>query len=83
MRRPVMAARLMVVEGEVQKSEEGVVHLMATRVHDRSAWLNDLGAAGSQSMAIHVPHVAQPQDTDRRSHHPRNVRILPRSQYFH
>jgi error-prone DNA polymerase len=36
MGRPVMAARLMLVEGRVQKSPEGVVHLMATNVIDRS-----------------------------------------------
>src|SRR3546814_9018869 len=29
-RRAVMASRLMLVEGEVQRSAEGVVHLMAT-----------------------------------------------------
>src|SRR3546814_8393337 len=33
-RRPVMAARLMMVEGEVQRSPENVVHLIASRVHD-------------------------------------------------
>jgi error-prone DNA polymerase len=40
LRRPVMAARLMLVEGRVQKSPEGVVHLMATHVIDRSDALN-------------------------------------------
>src|SRR3546814_1395740 len=39
-RRPVMASRLMLVEGEVQRSKEGVVHLMASRVHDRTAELS-------------------------------------------
>ncbi|NWH08367.1 MAG: error-prone DNA polymerase [Alphaproteobacteria bacterium] len=36
LRRPVMAARLMLVEGRVQKSQEGVVHLMTTNMIDRS-----------------------------------------------
>jgi len=36
LRRPVMAARLMLVEGRIQKSPEGVVHLMAGNVIDRS-----------------------------------------------
>ncbi len=36
LRRPVMAARLMLVEGRVQKSPEGVVHLMASHIVDRS-----------------------------------------------
>ncbi|MCU0819701.1 MAG: error-prone DNA polymerase [Beijerinckiaceae bacterium] len=47
LRRPVMAARLMLVEGRVQKSPEGVVHLMATNVIDRSAMLDHLWDAGS------------------------------------
>ena len=83
MRRPVMAARLMVVEGEVQRSEEGVVHLMATRVHDRTAWLNELTREKKKSASIQVPRAAQPQDNDRRGHHPRSVRILPKSRDFH
>ena len=41
-RREVMAARLMEVEGEVQRSKEGVMHLIARRVFDRSALLNRL-----------------------------------------
>jgi error-prone DNA polymerase len=36
LRRPVMAARLMLVEGRVQRSPEGVVHLMASHIIDRS-----------------------------------------------
>ena len=35
-RRAVMASRLMVLHGVVQRSEEGVIHLMTTRVDDRS-----------------------------------------------
>ena len=50
-RRAVMAARLMLVEGEVQRSQEGVVHLMATRVQDRSAELRRLSS----------DHVVDPQ----------------------
>jgi error-prone DNA polymerase len=42
LRRPVMAARLMLVEGRVQKSPEGVVHLMASHILDRSDALERL-----------------------------------------
>src|SRR3546814_12665726 len=42
-RRAVMASRLMLVVGEVQRSKEGVVHLMASRVADRTAMLDALG----------------------------------------
>ena len=41
-RRAVMASRLMVLHGIVQRSEEGVVHLMTTRVDDRSGELRRL-----------------------------------------
>jgi error-prone DNA polymerase len=70
-RGPVMSARLMVIEGEVQHSKEGVVHLMARRVHDRTPMLARLDDAQDD---------ARPPQ---RAGHPRNVRILPRSRDFH
>jgi error-prone DNA polymerase len=42
LRRPVMAARLMQVEGRIQKSPEGVTHLMARQIIDRSDLLRHL-----------------------------------------
>ena len=42
MRRPVMAARLMVATGEVQRSVEGVTHLMTTRVEDYTFMLDEI-----------------------------------------
>ncbi len=41
-RAQVMGARLVVVEGRVQKSAEGVIHVMAERVHDRTRELSRL-----------------------------------------
>jgi error-prone DNA polymerase len=41
-RSEVMGARLMLVEGRVQKSPEGVTHLMGARVYDRSPALMQL-----------------------------------------
>ena len=88
-RREVMSARLLLVEGRVQKSPEGVIHLMGVRVHDRTAELKRLlddtpesppgqkGAPGSIERALSLP--AYPPG----SQHPRNVRILPRSRDFH
>jgi error-prone DNA polymerase len=69
-RKEVMGARLLVAEGLVQKSPEGVVHLMATRLIDRSQDLNLLSDDA-------LPPVAP---THR---HPRNVRVLPPSRDFH
>lgn len=52
LRRPVMAARLMLVEGRVQKSPEGVVHLMTTHVIDRSDALDLMWNAQSSGLAL-------------------------------
>jgi error-prone DNA polymerase len=54
-RREVMAARLMMVEGRVQKSPEGVTHLMATRIFDRSGELDRLWGADRTGLAISKP----------------------------
>ncbi len=69
-RKEVMGARLLLAEGKVQKSPEGVVHLMAQRLIDRSA---DLKQLSGDAVPRHSP-----------SHrHPRNVRVLPPSRDFH
>jgi error-prone DNA polymerase len=69
-RKEVMGARLILAEGKVQKSPEGVVHLMAERLIDRSADLRLLsGQALSTVRPVH--------------RHPRDVRILPPSRDFH
>lgn len=52
LRRPVMAARLMLVEGRVQRSGEGVVHLMVSHVVDRSDALDHLWEAESSGLAL-------------------------------
>ena len=82
-RRNIMASRLMLVEGELQRSPEGVVHLMANRIDDRTAELDRLSGV----------HDAMPQKTradedlhpgyPRTYSHPRSVRILPKSRDFH
>lgn len=78
-RRAVMSARLMVVEGEVQRSKEGVVHLMASRVFDRTDLLRTLADEAPQPALCRPDEVARPVQ----SRHPRDVRILPRSRDFH
>jgi error-prone DNA polymerase len=87
-RRPIMAARLMLIEGEVQRSPEGVVHLMASRVHDRSRALDLLSATHdgrpAPERADEFIHPDQPSTHHvRRGGHPRDVRILPKSRDFH
>lgn len=81
-RRAVMASRLMVIEGEVQRSKEGVVHLMATTVTDRTHELQRLSEE-------HDANVPTPRNDEfarpvyPRHGHPRDVRILPKSRDFH
>jgi error-prone DNA polymerase len=86
-RRPVMAARLMEVHGIIQKSEEGVVHLMGAHVVDRTAELSRLSedhpTRTQLSRADVFEHPQPPRDTVPRGSHPRNVRILPASRDFH
>ncbi len=81
-RREVMGARLMVVEGRIQRSPEGVVHLMAGRIIDRSAELRRLSDTHTATIApAPADEFLNPQHP--RVRHPRNVRILPGSRDFH
>ncbi|WP_313015264.1 error-prone DNA polymerase [Brevundimonas sp.] len=84
-RREVMAARLMAVEGVVEKSPEGVVHLVARRVIDRSSELSRLSEDHDTAVQLaRADVVANPQPPRHAPHrHPRDVRILPGSRDFH
>jgi error-prone DNA polymerase len=71
--RPVaMGARLLLIRGRIQRAE-GVVHLVADSLEDRSA---DLASLSQSSAARPSPHASGHR-------HPRDVRILPRSRDFH
>ncbi len=87
LRGPVMAARLMEVEGRIQKSVEGVVHLMASHVVDRSDRLARLWRADESGLdrapLPEEPRVPLPGADRPRHRHPRDARILPRSRDFH
>ena len=76
-RREVMGARLVLAEGRMQISPEGVAHLMAVRIHDRS---RELGRPfDSHATTIELSGA----DEFLHPQHPRNVRILPGSRDFH
>jgi error-prone DNA polymerase len=81
-RREVMTARLMSVRGRVQKSPEGVVHLMAASVRDRSAMLDHLFDTPRPGQPPAPADEAQRRQISR-GHHPRDARILPKSRDFH
>ncbi len=71
-RREIMGARLMLVEGRVQRGEGDVVHLVAERIFDRSHELHRLSEDEMQSLVAHTSH-----------RHPRDVRTVPKSRDFH
>ncbi len=81
-RREVMGARLMLVEGRIQKSPEGVIHLMAERVYDRSGELDRLSDTHTTAPEL-APADAFLNPQHPRARHPRDVRVLPKSRDFH
>jgi error-prone DNA polymerase len=89
-RAEVMGARLLLVEGRVQKSKEGVTHLMGARVFNRSDELARLSEDHVPEIELtradeikHPQHPRGPKGVDGLFRHPRDVRILPKSRDFH
>ncbi|NDC58451.1 MAG: DNA polymerase III subunit alpha, partial [Alphaproteobacteria bacterium] len=81
-RRQVMGARLLAVEGKIQRSPEGVVHLMAERLFDRTGDLALLSLAhDARTQFTRADEFLHPQTA--RGRHPRDVRVLPKSRDFH
>ena len=74
-RREIMGGRLLLVEGKVQRGVEGVVHLIAERIFDRS---HELGRLSEDSNSA----PATPANAARHRH-PRDVRTVPKSRDFH
>ena len=76
-RREIMGSRLLLVRGKVQRSPEGVVHLVAERMFDRTdelERLSDDDATGPSFRSQAAKHLHR---------HPRNVRVVPKSRDFH
>jgi error-prone DNA polymerase len=92
-RKEVMGSRLILVEGYIQSSPEGVTHLVAQRLIDRSHDLLTLSDHRLRKQLVPTPPaLIEPLNDDPRDHsknpaqkirHPRNVRILPPSRDFH
>ena len=81
-RKEVMGARLLVIEGKVQRSPEGVIHLMAQKVFDRTYELGRLSETRETNITLsRADEFLHPQAA--RGSHPRHVRILPKSRDFH
>ena len=73
-RKEIMGSRLIQASGKIQKSEDGVIHLMVTSVVDRSSELEKLWATKAEA-----PDVSKAEQ----AWHPRNLRLLPQSRDFH
>lgn len=90
-RAQTMGARLMEVHGRVQRSKEGVAHLMGARVFDRSAELERLSEdylpiEPELTSADEIKNPKYPRSMGNQPgmhRHPRNVRVLPKSRDFH
>jgi error-prone DNA polymerase len=81
-RKEVMGGRLLLVEGKIQRSPEGVVHLVSERIIDRSFELERL-SEDTFRPRVHADPIPPPTDSREMHRHPRNVRVLPKSRDFH
>ena len=77
-RREIMSARLLLVEGKVQRSKDDVVHLVAERIIDRTEELARLSEDD-----IEAPPFRSQAAAKQMHRHPRNVRVVPKSRDFH
>ena len=81
-RKEVMGGRLLLIEGKIQRSPEGIVHLVSDRVIDCSFELSRLLEDKFRS-DVHADQIPPPTDPREMQRHPRNVRVLPKSRDFH
>ena len=101
-RKVVMTARLILIEGRIQRHED-IIHIVSERLTDCSDWLLRLSewAADMKMPLANADEVLRPDPGSARSsqnhdprlhprfsrepkpHHPRNVRIIPKSRDFH
>jgi error-prone DNA polymerase len=80
-RKELMGARLIMVEGRIQRSPEGIVHVIAERLIDRTGELSRLSAQQANRPFGRIDDVVygKPDPAD----HPRKVRIIPKPRDFH
>ncbi|HUE45635.1 MAG TPA: error-prone DNA polymerase, partial [Aestuariivirgaceae bacterium] len=92
-RAAVMGARLLMVKGRVQRSDD-IIHVVADTLEDRTDWLlrlmNDRLLSPPLARADHVARPIQGSrdpsrdpTRDPAARHPRQVRIMPKSRDFH
>jgi error-prone DNA polymerase len=83
-RRVVMQARLLVIEGYVQREVE-IIHVVADRLEDRTDALLRLAPEGFTPALSHADEVVRPVQGSAHGStpdHPRDVRVMPTSRDF-
>jgi error-prone DNA polymerase len=72
-RRAILGSSLMQVTGRLQRSPEGIIHVIADRLEDRSAMMARIAEVlpAGETASLRSPR------------HPRQERIIPRSRDFH
>jgi error-prone DNA polymerase len=70
-RRAVLGSSLLLVAGRLQRSPEGIIHVIADRLDDRSALMGRI----TEPTANELPRLRSPG-------HPRQERPIPRSRDF-
>ena len=81
-RKTVMQARLIDVHGVVQRDGD-VIHVVAHVLTDRSDALARLSEDRMTPPLAHADEVRRLIGGDPRLHHPRDVRVIPKSRDFH
>ncbi len=74
-RSEIINATLLIVEGRLQRSDEGVTHIITERVADRISWLAGLDTP--RARADELPPPRRPPG------HPRAERVVRKSRDFH
>jgi error-prone DNA polymerase len=82
----VMGARLMLIRGRIQKSND-VIHVVANAIEDKTGWLTLLTEDGAllKNPLARADEVTKPGPDPYHpaARHPRQVRVIPKSRDFH
>ena len=81
LRQKILSATLLIAEGRLQRSEEGVTHITVERLADRSIWLAELDGPDAAQPPNRRPD--HPRPGHPRPGHPRQERIIGKSRDFH
>lgn len=81
-RKVIMTARLMGAEGRIQRSPEGIVHVLCYRLTDHSSELIRLSEPVQLDLLGPADEVKRSVAPPRHGH-PRDVRVMPKSRDFH